>query len=190
MLTQPPTKFELEPRLSLAKTRVDSDRKRKVCLYLYWKMHGRKVLSLQGFEPHEILWLWSWEFLAWPKSTIAKLINICIRNVFIFIIIWAFYSEPLHWVWYLLPDYQLTFHILWTWLLPLTCILNTSLLTCMLACFLYTCLQRRANWPLLTVNSNHPKSHTSHPLNFHWLYLVNFKFMIYLKLISFQLALD
>ena len=35
MLTQPPTKFELEPRLSLAKTRVDSDRKRKVCLYLY-----------------------------------------------------------------------------------------------------------------------------------------------------------
>ena len=42
--------------------------------------------------------------------------------------------------------------------------LHTSLLTCMLAClltFLYTCLQRRPNCPLLTVNSNHPKSHTS-----------------------------
>ena len=61
--------------------------------------------------------------------------------------------------------------------------LHTSLLTCMLAClltFLYTCLQRRPNSPLLTVNSNHPKSHNSHPLNFHRLYLVNFKFMIYL----------
>ena len=46
--------------------------------------------------------------------------------------------------------------------------LHTSLLTCMLAClltFLYTCLQRPPNCPLLTVNSNHPKSHTSHPLN-------------------------
>ena len=31
-----------------------------------------------------------------------------------------------------------------------------------------------------TVNSNRPKSHTSYPLNFHRLYLVNFKFMIYL----------
>ena len=61
--------------------------------------------------------------------------------------------------------------------------LHTSLLTCMLAClltFLYTCLQRRPNCPLLTVNSNRPKSHNSHPLNFHRLYLVNFKFMIYL----------
>ena len=56
--------------------------------------------------------------------------------------------------------------------------LHTSLLTCILAClltFLYTCLQRRPNCPLLTVNSNRPKSHTSHPPNFHQLYLVNFK---------------
>ena len=61
--------------------------------------------------------------------------------------------------------------------------LHTSLLTCMPAClltFLYTCLQRRPNCPLLTVNSNRPKSHNRHPLNFHRLYLVNFKFMIYL----------
>ena len=50
------------------------------------------------------------------------------------------------------------------------------LLTCMLTCLLtfqYTYL--------LTVNSNHPKSHNSYPLNFHRLYLVNFKFMIYLS---------
>ena len=48
--------------------------------------------------------------------------------------------------------------------------LHTSLLNCMLAClltFLYTCLQRQPNCPLLTVNSNRPKSHPSHPLNFH-----------------------
>ena len=48
--------------------------------------------------------------------------------------------------------------------------LHTSLLTCMLACllaFLYTGLQMRPNCPLLTVNSNRPKSHPSHPLNFH-----------------------
>ena len=65
-----------------------------------------------------------------------------------------------------------------TWLLPLTCILS-CLLACLLT-FLYTCLQRRPNCPLLTVNSNRPKSHNRHPLNFHRLYLVNFKFMIYL----------
>ena len=29
-------------------------------------------------------------------------------------------------------------------------------------------------------NSNRPKSHTSYPLNFHRLYIVNFKFLIYL----------
>ena len=53
--------------------------------------------------------------------------------------------------------------------------LHAYLLTCMLTCLLtfqYTYL--------LTVNSNRPKSHNSYPLNFHRLYLVNFKFMIYL----------
>ena len=52
---------------------------------------------------------------------------------------------------------------------------------CMNAClltFLYTCLYRKPNCPVTTVNSNRPKSHTSHPLKFHWLYLLNFKFMI------------
>ena len=54
--------------------------------------------------------------------------------------------------------------------------LHTSLLTCMLAClltFLYTCLQRRPSSPLLTVNSNRSKSHSSHTLNFRQIYLVN-----------------
>ena len=46
--------------------------------------------------------------------------------------------------------------------------------------FLYICLHRRPNCPVITVNSNCPKSHTSCPLNFHQLYLVNFKFKIYL----------
>ena len=34
--------------------------------------------------------------------------------------------------------------------------------------------------PVIKFNSNRPKSHTSHPLDFHRLYLVNFKFMIHL----------
>ena len=33
--------------------------------------------------------------------------------------------------------------------------------------------------PVITVNSDRPKSNTSHPLNFHQLYLVNFKFIMY-----------
>ena len=59
-------------------------------------------------------------------------------------------------------------------------ILTSGLLTCLLAClpayFLsYICLPTymRPNCPEITVNSN-PKSSTSHPLNFHRLYLVNF----------------
>ena len=70
-----------------------------------------------------------------------------------------------------IDDYQLPLHKP----VNLLAYLHAYLLTCMLTCFLtflYTYL--------LTVNSNHPKSHTSYPLNFHRLYLVNFKFMIYL----------
>ena len=52
--------------------------------------------------------------------------------------------------------------------------------TCLLITFQYTCLHTRSNCLVITVNSNRPKSHTSHPLNFHRLYLINFKFMIYL----------
>ena len=65
--------------------------------------------------------------------------------------------------------------------------LHTSSFTCLLACmlvclltFLQACLHRRPNCPIIKVNSNRPKSHISHPLNFHRLYFVNFKFMIYL----------
>ena len=36
----------------------------------------------------------------------------------------------------------------------------------------------------ITVNSNWPKLHTSHPLNFHRLYMANFKFEIYLPGLS------
>ena len=52
----------------------------------------------------------------------------------------------------------------------------------MLAClltFLNTCIHRRLNCLVITVDSNHPKSHASHPLNFHRLFLVNSKFKIY-----------
>ena len=72
---------------------------------------------------------------------------------------------------------------LWTWLLPLTCILAcliASFHACLLTYFPISLSHRRPNCPAITVNPNWPKSYTSHPLDFHRLYLVNFKFMIYL----------
>ena len=52
--------------------------------------------------------------------------------------------------------------------------LHTSLLT-----FLYTCLYRRQYCPVTTVTSNRTKSHTTCPLDFHWLPSVHLRFKIY-----------
>ena len=52
------------------------------------------------------------------------------------------------------------------------------MLVCLLT-LLYTCLPMIPNCPVMTVNFNHPKLPTCHPLIFRRLYLDNFKFKIY-----------
>ena len=70
------------------------------------------------------------------------------------------------------------------WLLPCPLYLHTSLLACLHTCLLtFQCtrVHRRLTHPVITVNSNHSKLQTSHPLIFHQLYLVYFRFrMLYL----------
>ena len=61
-----------------------------------------------------------------------------------------------------------------------TAYLFVSLLVC-LRTFRYTCLHRRPNCPVVTVNSNYPKSQNSHQLNFQWLYLDNLILRIYIS---------